>query len=41
VFEQLVNVEALVGQDHAVFVGFPLKVKDGDGSPIRAAALVY
>ncbi len=41
VFETLVNLEALIGEDHAVFVGFPLKVKDGDGSPIRAAALVY
>ena len=40
-FESLVGLEALVGVDHAVFVGFPLKVKDGDGSPIRAAAFVY
>ncbi len=41
VFETLVNLEALIDEEYAVFVGFPLKVKDGDGSPIRAAALVY
>jgi len=39
--EQLQNVEALVGVQNAVFVGLPLKVKDGDGSPIRAAAFIY
>ncbi len=39
--EGLVNVDALLGETNAVFVGFPLKVPDGDGSPIRAAALVY
>ena len=41
VFETLVNLEALIGEEYAIFVGFPLKVKHGDGSPIRAAALVY
>lgn len=41
IIEQLVNVEALVGLQRAVFVGLPLKVKDGDASPIRAAAFVY
>ncbi len=37
----LVNLDALLGESNPVFVGFPLKVPDGDGSPIRAAALVY
>jgi arylformamidase len=41
VIEGLVNVEPLLGESNAIFVGFPLKVRDGDGSPIRAAALVY
>ena len=41
VFEQLENLEALIGVDRVVFVGFPLKVKGSNGSPIRAAALVY
>lgn len=39
--EQLVNVESLLNEDNAVFVGFPLKVEGGNGSPIRAAALIY
>ena len=41
VIEQLVNVESLLNEDNAVFVGFPLKVEGGNGSPIRAAALIY
>ncbi len=41
VIEGLVNLDALLGESKLVFVGFPLKVPDGDGSPIRAAALVY
>jgi kynurenine formamidase len=41
VVEGLANLDALLGERKLVFVGFPLKVPDGDGSPIRAAALVY
>ena len=41
VIEQLVNLEELSSEDNAVFVGLPLKVRNGDGSPIRAAAFVY
>lgn len=41
VIEGLVNLDALLGENNLVFVGFPLKVPDGDGSPIRAAAFVY
>jgi arylformamidase len=40
-FESLENLEELVGVNNFVFVGFPLKVKGSDGSPIRAAALIY
>ncbi len=40
-FEALENLEGLVGLGDFVFVGFPLKVKGSDGSPIRAAALFY
>jgi kynurenine formamidase len=36
-----VNLESLVGEEEIVFVGFPLKFEDGDGGPMRAAALVY
>ena len=39
--EGLVNLEELVGEEHIVFVGFPLKLKDSDAGPIRAPALVY
>jgi len=41
--EQLVNVQALLAERAMVFVGFPLKVTgvSGNGSPIRAAALIY
>jgi arylformamidase len=39
--EGLVNLESLVGEEEIVFVGFPLKIKDGNGAPLRAAALVY
>lgn len=39
--EGLANLEELVGEANIVFVGFPLKLKDSDAGPIRAAALVY
>jgi len=39
--EGLVNLESLVGEENIVFVGFPLKIKDGNAGPLRAAALVY
>ncbi|MBI4501803.1 MAG: cyclase family protein [Gemmatimonadetes bacterium] len=39
--EGLVNLEQIVNEPHVVFVGFPLKIKDGNAGPIRAAALVY
>lgn len=39
--EGLVNLERIVDEEHVVFVGFPLKIKDGTGGPMRAAALVY
>ena len=41
IIEQLVNLESLVGEENIVFVGFPLKIKDGNAGPLRAAALVY
>jgi kynurenine formamidase len=39
--EGLVNLESLVGEEQIVFAGFPLKIRDGNGAPMRAAALVY
>ena len=37
--EGLMNLEALAGQ-RFTFSGFPLKIRDGSGSPIRAVALL-
>ena len=41
VVEGLRNVNELVDESSVVFVGLPLRVEDGDGSPIRAAGFVY
>jgi kynurenine formamidase len=41
VIEGVVNLESLVSEENIVFVGFPLKIRDGNAGPIRAAALVY
>ena len=37
-FERLANTEKL--PDEFIFYGVPLKIKDGDGSPVRAFAIV-
>jgi kynurenine formamidase len=37
--EGLVNLDKLVGRGRFRFIGFPLKIKGGTGSPIRAVAL--
>ena len=39
--ECLVNLEAIVNEKNVVFVGFPIKIKDGSGAPMRPAALIY
>ncbi|HYZ21529.1 MAG TPA: cyclase family protein [Rhodopila sp.] len=38
--EGLVNLDQLVGQGRFRFIGFPLKIKGGTGSPIRAVAVL-
>jgi kynurenine formamidase len=38
--EGLVNLEQLVGKGRFQFIGFPLKIKGGSGSPIRAVAIL-
>lgn len=38
--EGLCNLEALVGKGHFRFIGLPLKVRGGTGSPIRAVAVL-
>ena len=38
--ESLVNLDKLVGIGRFTFAGFPLKIRGGTGSPIRAVAIV-
>jgi kynurenine formamidase len=39
-YEWLVNLELLIGIGPFYFLGFPLKLRHGSGSPVRAVALV-
>ncbi len=39
--EGLVNLKEIVNEPQVVFIGFPLKIKDGNAGPMRAAALLY
>jgi kynurenine formamidase len=41
VFEQLVNVDKLIGEKAMYFVGAPLNIKDGDGMMVRPLVLIY
>ncbi len=41
IFEQLVNVNKLLGKNSMFFVGAPLNIKDGDGMMVRPLVLVY
>lgn len=38
--ESLCNLDKLVGKGRFHFIGFPLKIKGGSGSPIRAVAVL-
>jgi len=38
IFENLVNLEALVGRTFT-FIGLPLRIEGGSGSPVRAVAI--
>lgn len=39
-FTDLTNMRTLPKRKPFMFYGFPLKIKDGDGSPIRAVAVI-
>jgi kynurenine formamidase len=41
VYEQLLNVDKLLGQEKLFFVGVPLNMKDGDGMIVRPVVFVY
>lgn len=40
-YEQLANVDRLVGKQRMYFVGAPLNIKDGDGMIVRPVVLVF
>jgi kynurenine formamidase len=40
-YEQLANVDKLVGIDNAFFVGVPLNIKDANGMLVRPVAFIY
>lgn len=41
VYEQLFNMENLLGRDTMLFVGVPLNIEDGDGMIVRPVVFVY
>lgn len=41
VYEQLFNVEDLIGKDRMFFVGVPANIRDGDGMIVRPVVFVY
>ncbi len=38
-YENMVNLHLLIGRGRFRFIGFPLKIKGGTGSPVRAVAI--
>lgn len=38
-YENMVNLYKLIGRNRFRFIGFPLKIKGGTGSPVRAVAV--
>ena len=40
-YEQLFNVDQLIGKQNMTFVGVPLNIKDGDGMIVRPVVLVH
>ena len=40
-YEQLVNVDKLLGKARMYFVGTPLNIKDGDGMMVRPVVFIY
>lgn len=41
IYEQLFNVDKLLGKENVFFVGVPLNIKDGDGMIVRPVVFVY
>ncbi|SDD31150.1 cyclase family protein [Kordiimonas lacus] len=40
-YEQLVNIDQLIGKKQVLFIGLPLNIKDGNGVPVRPVAFIY
>ena len=38
-YENMINLHLLIGRGRFRFIGFPLKIKGGTGSPVRAVAI--
>ncbi len=38
-YENLINLHLLIGRGRFKFIGFPLKIRGGTGSPVRAVAI--
>ena len=38
--EGLINLDKLINKGSFQFIGFPLKIRGGTGSPIRAVAIL-
>lgn len=38
-YENLINLHLLIGKGRFQFIGFPLKIRGGTGSPVRAVAI--
>ncbi len=41
IYEQLFNVDQLLGKEKLYFVGVPLNIRDGDGMIVRSVVFVY
>ncbi len=41
IYEQLFNVDQLLGKENLFFVGVPLNIRDGDGMIVRPVVFVY
>ena len=41
IYEQLFNVDKLLGKEKLFFVGVPLNIRDGDGMIVRPVVFVY
>ena len=39
-YENMINLNQLIGKGRFRFIGFPLKIKGGTGSPVRAVAIL-